>query len=159
MSGRWLGERLSRASWDWCWPLQSQFSTVIWRSNRWCVLSAYQNGAGSAFNYDPYWDLLSFIDTLFGPPKMYPSWEAFGVTGLTDESMIKRTDSYLVSLLQRYCKVYRLAKQPILHVKPAYGIARDFLTLLKTVLNIIYILWDPWLCCIYDCHSGFDQFD
>jgi hypothetical protein len=53
------------------------------------------------FTYDPYWDLLSLIEILIGPPKVYPGWTAFGVTGLTDELMEERLDSYLLSLLKR----------------------------------------------------------
>ncbi|MDF2958836.1 MAG: hypothetical protein K0S39_571 [Paenibacillus sp.] len=64
-------------------------------------LSAYRRLAGPAFTYDPYWDLLSVIDTLFGPPKVYPGWTAFGVTGLTNELMVERLDTYMMSLLRR----------------------------------------------------------
>lgn len=63
-------------------------------------LSAYQRHAGLTFTYDPYWDLLSLIEVLFGPPKVYPGWTALGVTGLTDELMKERLDTYLGSLLE-----------------------------------------------------------
>lgn len=39
-------------------------------------LSAYQRHAGTTFLYDPYWDLLSLIDILFGPPTVYLGWTA-----------------------------------------------------------------------------------
>lgn len=64
-------------------------------------LSAYKRHAGLSFTYDPYWDLLSLIDTQFGPPVVYQGWTAFGVTGLTDELMRVRVDRYMASLLQR----------------------------------------------------------
>ncbi|WP_085520667.1 phosphotransferase family protein [Tuberibacillus sp. Marseille-P3662] len=67
-------------------------------------LSAYQSYAGSAFNYDPYWDLLSLSDILFGPPTVYPGWTAFGVTGLTDQLMVERLDRYMMSLLSVFEK-------------------------------------------------------
>lgn len=70
-------------------------------------LSAYQKHAGPEFNYDPYWDLLSLIDILFGPPKVYPGWEAFGVTGLTDKLMEERLDKYMISLLERTSRLYQ----------------------------------------------------
>lgn len=67
-------------------------------------LEAYQEHAGEPFIYDPYWDLLSLIDVLFGSPEVYPGWAAFGVTGLTDQMMEERMDAYAVSLLKRVKK-------------------------------------------------------
>lgn len=64
-------------------------------------LRAYQNAAGEDFDYDPYWDLISLIDLLFGPPEVYPGWEAFGITGLTNQMMAERMDEYAVSLLSK----------------------------------------------------------
>ena len=64
-------------------------------------LKAYQRYAGDTFIYDPYWDFLSLIDILFGPPTVYPGWVAFGVMGLTDQMMAERLDMYVESLLQR----------------------------------------------------------
>jgi aminoglycoside phosphotransferase (APT) family kinase protein len=70
-------------------------------------LSAYQKHAEPEFNYDPYWDLLSLIDILFGPPKVYPGWEAFGVTELTDKLIEERLDKYMISLLERTSRLYQ----------------------------------------------------
>lgn len=64
-------------------------------------LTAYQQYAGDTFTYDPYWDFLSLIDILFGPPTVYPGWAAFGVTGLTDQMMGERLDQYVESLVRR----------------------------------------------------------
>ncbi|CAG7618508.1 phosphotransferase family protein [Paenibacillus allorhizosphaerae] len=64
-------------------------------------LSAYERYAGPAFRYDPYWDLLSVVDTLFGPPTVDEGWTAFGVTGLTDRLMEERLELYTASLLKR----------------------------------------------------------
>src|SRR5690625_744246 len=64
-------------------------------------LKAYQRYAGDTFIYDPYWDFLSLIDILFGPPTVYPGWAAFGVSGLTDQMMAERLDMYVESLFQR----------------------------------------------------------
>lgn len=63
-------------------------------------LATYQAQAGPAFRYDPYWDLLSLVDILFGPPQVYPGWAVFGLTGLTDAMMVERLDAYLLSLLK-----------------------------------------------------------
>ncbi|MCQ6557553.1 phosphotransferase family protein [Paenibacillus mendelii] len=64
-------------------------------------LCAYVSYAGEAFSYDPYWDLVAFMDILFGPPTVYSGWAAFGITGLTDEMMERRLDEYLLSLVKR----------------------------------------------------------
>ncbi|WP_174615563.1 phosphotransferase family protein [Virgibacillus ihumii] len=64
-------------------------------------LREYRKLAGSKFTYEPYWDLLSVADMLVGPPEVYPGWEAFGVTGLTNEMMKERLDRYVVSLMER----------------------------------------------------------
>ncbi|PAV30495.1 hypothetical protein CIL05_05160 [Virgibacillus profundi] len=63
-------------------------------------LSAYQGYAGPDYVYDPYWDLISLIDVLFGPPEVYPGWKAFGVTELTNKLMEERMDKYAVSLVE-----------------------------------------------------------
>ncbi len=68
-------------------------------------LAAYERHAGPSFSYDSYWDLLSLIDILFGPPVVYPGWTALGVTGLTDQRMMERLDAYLKSLLNRASKM------------------------------------------------------
>lgn len=64
-------------------------------------LNAYQKYAGSTFDYDPYWDILSVIDILFGPPTVYKGWTDLGMTGLTDELMRERLDAYMRSLLDK----------------------------------------------------------
>lgn len=64
-------------------------------------LTAYEKYAGSTFQYEPFWDLLSLIEVLYGPPSVYPGWPAFGVTGLTDSLMVERLDRYMLSLLER----------------------------------------------------------
>jgi len=64
-------------------------------------LAAYERHAGAAFQYDPYWDLVSLIDVLYGPPTVYEGWPACGKTDLTDELMASRMDEYVQSLLER----------------------------------------------------------
>lgn len=65
-------------------------------------LDAYERHAGESFAYDPYWDLLSLIDTLDGSPAVYPGWKTFGLTGLSDELVRYRLDEYLMSLMDRF---------------------------------------------------------
>ncbi|MBA4493573.1 phosphotransferase family protein [Paenactinomyces guangxiensis] len=62
-------------------------------------LTAYQTHAGSAFHYDPYWDFVSLIDFLSGPPKVFSGWKALGVSGLTDQLMAERLDDYMAHLV------------------------------------------------------------
>ncbi|WP_077324214.1 phosphotransferase family protein [Virgibacillus siamensis] len=64
-------------------------------------LTEYRKQAGSQFTYEPYWDLLSVADMLVGPPEVYPGWEAFGMTGLTNDMMKERLDQYVVSLMEK----------------------------------------------------------
>ncbi|WP_282940180.1 aminoglycoside phosphotransferase family protein [Paenibacillus sp. RC67] len=64
-------------------------------------LSCYQDHAGASFSYDPYWDLVTLIDFAYWPPEVYGGWTALGMTGLTEQIIIERLDSYLVSLLNR----------------------------------------------------------
>lgn len=64
-------------------------------------LMAYQQNTKGVFKYDVYWDVISLFDILFGLPTVYPGWEAFGVTGLTDKMMEKRLDKYVESLVAR----------------------------------------------------------
>ncbi|WP_028775550.1 phosphotransferase family protein [Shimazuella kribbensis] len=64
-------------------------------------LEAYQNHAGHDFVYDPYWDILSVLDILFGPPMVFSGWKALGVTNLTDAQMAERLDEYILSLIKR----------------------------------------------------------
>lgn len=65
-------------------------------------LLAYEYYAGPSFTYDPYWDLLSLVDTLDGSPAVYPGWQAFGMSGLSDELVRFRLDEYLMSLMERF---------------------------------------------------------
>ncbi|ANU15968.1 hypothetical protein BBI11_02310 [Planococcus maritimus] len=65
-------------------------------------LAAYERHAGPSFTYDPYWDLLSLIDTLDGSPAVYPGWKEFGLSGLSDELVRYRLDEYLMSLMDRF---------------------------------------------------------
>ena len=62
-------------------------------------LNAYEKHAGISFTYDSYWDIVASFDFLDGAPVVYPGWEDFGVTGLTDEMMRTRLDNYMESLL------------------------------------------------------------
>jgi aminoglycoside phosphotransferase (APT) family kinase protein len=64
-------------------------------------LSAYVAAAGSEFKYDPYWDLMSVIELLPGPPSTYAGWRAGGVPNIADATMRERVDEYVASVVAR----------------------------------------------------------
>lgn len=65
-------------------------------------LNQYRTLMGKAFSYHPYWDLLTLIEFLPGPPEVYKGWLDLGVTQLTDGLMAERMDRYLVSIMKAY---------------------------------------------------------
>ncbi|TFJ92705.1 phosphotransferase family protein [Lentibacillus salicampi] len=46
-------------------------------------------------HYHRYWDIIALINFLDGPPEVYPGWEAFGITGLTNHLMKERLDAFI----------------------------------------------------------------
>ena len=64
-------------------------------------LAAYVAAAGSEFEYDPYWDLMSVVELLPGPPLMYEGWRAAGVPPISRAIMRERVDDYLLSVVAR----------------------------------------------------------
>jgi aminoglycoside phosphotransferase (APT) family kinase protein len=64
-------------------------------------LAAYITEAGSEFEYDPYWDLMSVVELLPGPPSMYEGWRAGGVSLISDALMRERVDDYVKSVVAR----------------------------------------------------------
>ncbi len=64
-------------------------------------LSAYIAAAGSEFEYDPYWDLMSVVELLPGPPSMYEGWRSSGVAHISNAIMRERVDLYVASVVAR----------------------------------------------------------
>jgi len=64
-------------------------------------LSAYVAEAGTEFRYDPYWDLMSVVELLPGPPSMYEGWRAAGVGNISNAVMRERVDAYVASVVAR----------------------------------------------------------
>ena len=64
-------------------------------------LDAYIGIAGVEFTYEPYWDLMTVVELLPGPPTMYPGWKAEGFPPISDEEMIERVDHYVSSVVAR----------------------------------------------------------
>ena len=64
-------------------------------------LVAYADVAGSQFTYDPYWDLMTVVELLPGPPKMYGGWKAEGFPLISDDVMRNRVDRYVKSVVSR----------------------------------------------------------
>ena len=64
-------------------------------------LAAYVAEAGSEFRYDPYWDLMSVVELLPGPPSMYEGWRASGIPNISNAVMRERVDEYVASVVAR----------------------------------------------------------
>ena len=64
-------------------------------------LATYATIAGSAFQYDPYWDCMSVVELLPGPPSMYDGWKASDFPEIDDALMRERVDRYVASLVAR----------------------------------------------------------
>jgi aminoglycoside phosphotransferase (APT) family kinase protein len=64
-------------------------------------LVAYIDAAGSDFEYDPHWDLMSVVELLPGPPSMYEGWRAVGVANISNAVMRERVDLYVASVVAR----------------------------------------------------------
>jgi len=64
-------------------------------------LAAYMEVAGPEFEYNPYWDLISVVELLPGPPTMYEGWRASGVADISNELMGERVDQYVASVVAR----------------------------------------------------------
>jgi aminoglycoside phosphotransferase (APT) family kinase protein len=64
-------------------------------------LAAYLAAAGSHFQYDPYWDLMSVVELLPGPPSMYEGWRANGIPNISNAIMRERVDEYIASVVAR----------------------------------------------------------
>jgi aminoglycoside phosphotransferase (APT) family kinase protein len=65
------------------------------------LLAAYIAEAGSEFQYDPYWDLMSVVELLPGPPSMYGGWRASGFPAISNVLMRERVDEYVKSVVAR----------------------------------------------------------
>jgi aminoglycoside phosphotransferase (APT) family kinase protein len=64
-------------------------------------LAAYTTAAGSDFQYNPHWDLMSVVELLPGPPSMYEGWRAAGFPSISNTIMRERVDAYVASVVAR----------------------------------------------------------
>ena len=64
-------------------------------------LGAYIEAAGSEFDYDPHWDLMTVVELLPGPPRMYDGWRASGIAPISSAIMRERVDAYIASVVAR----------------------------------------------------------
>ena len=64
-------------------------------------LGAYQRLAGPRFADEPFWDLITVVELLPGPPRVYEGWPAIGLTRLAEETIRARVDEYVSSLVAR----------------------------------------------------------
>ncbi len=63
--------------------------------------AVYRGCGGADAEPDPYWDMLSLVETLPGPPRVYAGWTRLGVPGLTPELMRSRLEDYAARLVAR----------------------------------------------------------
>lgn len=63
-------------------------------------LRYYEAAAGSEFTYNPYWDLMSVVELLPGPPAMYRGWEDL-MSPISSTVMRERIDNYVMSVVDR----------------------------------------------------------
>jgi thiamine kinase-like enzyme len=66
------------------------------------LLQFYNSHPDRATEYDPYWDLITFMDFHMDKPTVYGGWEALGIHHLTDDLMLDRCEIYLHSILARF---------------------------------------------------------
>jgi aminoglycoside phosphotransferase (APT) family kinase protein len=64
-------------------------------------LAAYIRRAGTDFDYDPYWDLMTVVEMLPGPPGMYDGWLAGGVKHIPGATIVERLGAYVTSVVDR----------------------------------------------------------
>ncbi len=64
-------------------------------------LALHESTAPGSIELDPYWDLLSLIEILPGPPSVYWGWRNLGVRGLTPEIVRDRLDDYAGRLVAK----------------------------------------------------------
>ncbi len=64
-------------------------------------LLEYMNLTNDRSVYDPYWDLLSLIEFLPGPPQVYKGWTDLQVSGISAALLVNRIDEYLLSVMSR----------------------------------------------------------
>jgi aminoglycoside phosphotransferase (APT) family kinase protein len=64
-------------------------------------LEAYSRVAGLDYMYDPYWDVMTAVELLPGPPTMYAGWVAEGFPFISTDVLAERLDQYVASITDR----------------------------------------------------------
>ena len=62
-------------------------------------LDAYQ-ALARGFDYDPYWDVDSVLDSCYPEPGYYPPWAHFGLGVIAPARLRQRLDAYLESVMR-----------------------------------------------------------
>ena len=63
-------------------------------------LDAYLEVA-DGFEYDPYWDVDSVLDTCIPQPTFYEPWQQFGLDVIAPEELRRRIETYLERVMAR----------------------------------------------------------
>ena len=65
-------------------------------------LQHYRQVSGSACADMAWWDLMSLVEGLPGPPALYPGWAQFGMLNITAELLRALADARLLAALRRW---------------------------------------------------------
>jgi aminoglycoside phosphotransferase (APT) family kinase protein len=64
-------------------------------------LAIHKEVAPDSIELSPYWDLLSLVELLPGPPSVYWGWRNLGVTHLSEDIVRERADEYVELLVSK----------------------------------------------------------
>jgi hypothetical protein len=62
------------------------------------ILELYGNSV-EGFDYEPYWDVDSVLDSCLPQPTFYEPWLEFGMRAIDPDTLHERIDRYLESVM------------------------------------------------------------
>ncbi len=65
-------------------------------------LHHYRQASGQNCDEVAWWDLMSLVECLPGPPEVYPGWAPFGIRHITPGLLRRRLDAHLLETLRRF---------------------------------------------------------
>ena len=64
-------------------------------------LRHYRKASGRVCNEVAWWDLMSLVECLPGPPEVYPGWAPFGIQHITSGMLCGQLDAHLLEVLRQ----------------------------------------------------------